>query len=504
MTTGDSPAQPQAPAVLETGIPGLDAILGGGLTANRLYVVEGIPGSGKTTLAMQFLREGARRGERVLHISLSETEEELRAVARSHGWSLDGIEVCELAPGEDKLDPDLQYTVFHPSEMELSETTRTVLSRVDRLKPSRVVVDSLSEIHLLAGSALRYRRQILALKQFFAGRHCTVLLLDDEAGIPEGLHARSIAHGVIVLDQLQPEYGGARRRVRVSKYRGMQFHAGYHDFVLRSGGLEVFRRVVAAESAAGQPKGRLSSGLADLDALLGGGLDRGSSTLITGATGTGKSTLAAQFALAAAKRGEHASLFLFDESVPTLLRRCDGLELPVREHVRAGRIRLHAVDPAELSPGEFAHAVLRAAQSDATSIVAIDSLNGFLNAMPEERFLTVHLHELLSCLGRLGVATLLVGVQPELIGHVMGTPGDASYLADAIILLRYFEAAGEVRQAISVLKKRGGEHERTLREYRIERGGPRIGEPLREFHGVLTGVPSYHGSATPLLQASKP
>jgi circadian clock protein KaiC len=496
-------SEPNTGGILQTGIPGLDQVLAGGLTANRLYVIEGLPGSGKTTLAMQFLLEGVRRGERVLCVTLSETEEELQAVARSHGWSLEGVRVCELTPTEDKLNPDLQYTVFHPSELELSETTRSILSEVDRLKPSRVVIDSLSELHLLAGTALRYRRQILALKQFFTGRQCTVLLLDDQADIAEGLHPRSIAHAVIVLDQLQPEYGGERRRLRVSKYRGVHFHGGYHDFIIRRGGLEVFRRMVQEKSDHRRPNSRLSSGIADFDALLGGGLDLGTSTLITGATGTGKSTLAVQFALAAAQRGERAALFLFDESVWTLLARCDGLQLPVREHVAAGRIVLHPVDPAELSPGEFAHAVVQAAQQESTSIVAIDSLNGYLNAMPEERFLTIQLHELLSCLGRFGVATLLVGVQPELIGSPTGTPGDASYLADTIILLRYFESAGEVRQAISVVKKRAGEHERTIREYRIERGGMRVGSPLREFRGVLTGIPTYQGSNEPLLRTGK-
>jgi circadian clock protein KaiC len=472
-----------------TGIEGLDEVLCGGLTPDRVYLVEGVPGSGKTTLALQFLLEGARRGEPVLYVTLSETEAELHAIATSHGWSLAGTAVRELVPSEASLLPDDQYTMFHPSEVELSETTKAILADVDRLKPRRVVFDSLSEMRLLAGNPLRYRRQLLALKQFFVGRGCTVVLLDDLTSSSHDLQVQSVVHGVIRLEQLNPEYGGERRRLIVLKYRGVAMRGGYHDYVVRKGGLVVFPRLVAREHHTDPPSGRLTSGVREIDDLLGGGIERGSSVLVVGAAGTGKSSLAAQFAVQAAARGEHAAMFIFDESLAMLMRRVEGLGIPLSRHLDDGSITVQQVDPAELSPGEFAHGIMECVERRHARFVVIDSLNGYMSAMPEERFLIAQLHEILAYLGQAGVATMLIAAQHGLIGS-MQSPVDASYLADAVVLMRYFEARGELRQAISVVKKRGGSHERTIREFSLTSQGLRVGEPLRGFRGVLTGVPS--------------
>jgi len=480
-----------------TGVTGLDDILAGGLARRRLYLVEGVPGSGKTTLALQFLIAGAAAGESVLYVTLSETEEELRTVAESHGWSLEGVKIRELTPDEDSLDPDEQNTMFHPSELELASTTKLILADVDRLKPSRVVFDSLSELRLLAGTALRYRRQILALKQFFATRDCTVILLDDMTASDHDLQVQSIAHGVVLLEQLTPEYGGERRRLRVVKYRGVKFRGGFHDYKINPGGLHVFPRLVAAEHRQASTRTRLPSDIPELDALLGGGLEDGTSTLVVGAAGTGKSTLAAQFAVAAACRGHQAAMFIFDESPATLTGRCGQLGVDLSTYASSGMVTIQPVDPAELSPGEMVDAIRVAVEERHAKVIVIDSLNGYLNAMPDERHLTIQLHELLMYLGQKGVATILVGAHHGLIGAQMTAPVDASYLADAVILLRYFEARGEVRQAISVMKKRGGKHERSLREFRLEDGRIFVGAPLREFRGVLTGVPTYEDHATP-------
>jgi circadian clock protein KaiC len=481
--------------VASTGIPGLDDVLVGGFSRNRLFLVEGVPGSGKTTLALQFLATGAAADETVLYVTLSETEEELRSVADSHGWSLTGITIRELAPPETELEPEEQNTMFHPAEVELAATTKSVLDEVEQLKPTRVVFDSLSELRLLAGGALRYRRQILALKQYFANRQCTVLLLDDLTGTEHDLQVQSIAHGVVRLEQQQPEYGSQRRRLRIMKYRGVHFRGGFHDYSIHRGGLQVFPRLVAAEHRQHTSRTRLVSAIPALDDLLGGGIEEGTSTLIVGAAGTGKSTLAAQFAAAAAARGAASAMFLFDESPQTLLSRCSELRIDLAGAIADEKVLIQQVDPAELTPGEFIHAIRTAVDAGAR-IVVIDSLNGYLNAMPEERFLTIQLHELLMYLGQQGVATILIGAHQGLIGAQMHTPVDASYLADAVILLRYFEARGEVRQAISVVKKRGGEHERTIREFRLAAGGIHVGAALREFRGVLSGVPVYEGTET--------
>jgi circadian clock protein KaiC len=477
--------------LVSTGIAGIDDILDGGFTHRRLVLVEGVPGSGKTTLALQFLMAGARRGEPVLYITLSETAEELVAVAASHGWSLDGITIRELTPPEAELDPDEQNTMFHPAEIELATTTSLFLADVERLKPTCVVLDSLSEVRLLAGGALRYRRQILALKQFFAARQCTVMLLDDLTATDRDLQVQSIAHGVILLEQLNPQYGSERRRLRVVKYRGVHFRGGYHDYVIREGGLEVFPRLIAAEHRQDTTRAKLPSDLPELDALLGGGIEEGTSTLVVGAAGTGKSTIAAQFAAAAAGRGQRASMFLFDERPQTLLARCDDLQIDLARHLDSGMVTIQQVDPVELAPGEFIHAIRKAVEQDGARVLVIDSLNGYLSAMPEERHLIIQLHELLMYLGQHGVATILIGAHQGLIGAQMNTPVDASYLADAVVLLRYFEMAGEVRQAISVVKKRGSRHERTIREFRLDQGRISVGETLRGFRGILTGVPVY-------------
>ncbi|WP_295977031.1 ATPase domain-containing protein [uncultured Variovorax sp.] len=481
--------EPHHQRLLSMGVPGLNDVLGGGLEPDRLYLFEGTPGAGKTTIAMQFLLEGAARGESALYVTLSETEHELRGVAASHGWDISEVHVREMLPTQDTLQPDEQYTMFHPSEVELSETTLRLLADVEAIKPSRIVFDSLSELRLLSGSSLRYRRQILALKQFFAGRQCTVLLLDDMTATEHDLQVQSIAHAVVRLEQSNSDYGAARRRLLVVKYRGQSFRGGYHDYKIRRGGLQVFPRLVAAEHLNDAAPAKLPSGIDALDALLGGGLDKGTSTLIVGAPGTGKSTVAVQFAIAAAERGDAAALFVFDESVNTLRARSAGMNMKLEPHLQSGRIRLKQVDPAELSPGELVHEIRLAVTKHGAKVIVIDSLNGYLNAMPDERFLIVQLHELLTYLGQSGVATLLIGAQHGLIGAQMNSAVDASYLADAVLLLRYYEAEGEVRQAISVLKKRGGVHERSIRAFSMNQNGLHVGDPLRRFRGILTGVP---------------
>ncbi len=473
-----------------SGTVGLDQILGGGLTPNRLYLVEGDPGAGKTTLAMRYLLEGAARGESVLYVTLSETREEITSIAESHGWSLDAVQIFELVAPEESLTPDSQYTMYHPAETELAETTRAVLEEVDRVKPKRVVFDSLSEMRLLAQNPLRYRRQILALKQFFTGRQCTVLLLDDRSSEDSDLQVRSIAHGVLTLEQLSPEYGAERRRLRVIKMRGKQYQGGYHDFTIVKGGLSVFPRLVASEHHRSFTRDRVVSGVTPLDDLLGGGLDRGTSTLIMGPAGTGKSSVALQYACAAAMRGEPVAVFAFDESIGTLIGRTTALGMDVQGQIQAGRIRVQQVDPAELSPGEFVHTVRSQVEEGGCRMVIIDSLNGYLNAMPEERFMIIQLHELLTYLGQQGVTTIMVVAQHGLVGSAMQAPVDVSYLADCVVMTRYFELEGRVKKAISVVKKRSGSHEETIRELRIGTQGLKVGEPLEHLRGVLTGVPT--------------
>jgi circadian clock protein KaiC len=488
---------------MATGIEGLDSILEGGLPTNRIYLIEGDPGTGKTTLALQFLLEGVRLGEPGLYVTLSETKEELLSVAQSHGWSLDGFSIFELIPSADSLMPDSQYTIFHPSEIELSETVSAVLQEVERIKPRRVVFDSLSEMRLLAHDALRFRRQILALKQYFAGRETTVLLLDDKVSEErQDLQVQSIAHGVISLEHLAVEYGGARRRLRVIKMRGARFRGGYHDFNIETGGIAVFQRLVAAQHRQDFVRGAVTSNVPELDSLLGGGLDRGSSTLILGPAGCGKSSIGAQFAAASAMRNEPAAAFVFDETLATYTARAAGIGTDIQKYVQDGLITLQQVDPAELAPGEFAHAVIRAVDKNGARVVVIDSLNGYLNAMPEERFLTIQMHELLTYLNQRGIVTILVMAQHGFLGSSMQTPVDVSYLADTVVMLRYFEAEGSVHRALSVIKKRTGAHENTIRELEITSSGIRVGKPLTKFRGVLSGIPTYAGEQDTLITES--
>lgn len=475
-------------AFLSTGIEGLDDVLRGGFTSDRLYLVEGSPGSGKTTLALQFLLEGARKGESSLYITLSETAVELRSVAAAHGWSLDGIHIHEVLPSESILDPAEQYSIFHPSDIEMGTMTKGVLSIVEKIKPVRVVLDSLSALQLLASNALIYRRQVLAFKQFFASRSCTALFLDDRTASDGDLQVRSIAHGVITLERMATDYGGIRRRMEIIKYRGIAFREGLHDYKIQHGGLIVYPRLVAADTRELTSRKQFRSGVTELDSLLGGGLEEGSSTLIAGPPGTGKSTLAAQFVHTCLQHGENAAMFVFEESATTLLHRTDALHIDLRSHLESGSLSLRQVDPAQLTPGEFVHQVCRAADAGA-QVIVVDSLNGFMQAMPNEKMLTSHMHELLTYLGQRGVITLLIGVQQGMLGGQMSTNVDASYLSDNIILLRYFEANGEVQQAISVFKKRGSGHERTIRQLSITSKGLVIGPVLKQFRGILTGVP---------------
>jgi circadian clock protein KaiC len=472
-----------------TGVQGLDDVLHGGLIPSRLYLLHGNPGAGKTTLALQYLREGVRLGERCLYVTLSETKEELGAGARSHGWTLDGIEVLELVADERALDGDAQLTMYHPSEVELTETTQKVLKGIEDYAPSRMVLDSLSELRLLAQSSLRYRRQILSLKQFFIGRHCTVLLLDDRTAEGPDLQLQSIAHGVLALNHNAPSYGRTARQMQVIKFRGSDFRSGYHDFTIRRGGIEIFPRLAAAEHDAPFERTPIQSGVAALDTLLGGGVDRGTTTLLAGPPGCGKSTVAVQYAAAACARGDHAAVFAFEESRAMLLARSKGLGTHIVEGLGSGQMLVRQIDPVEISPGEFAQMVRTSVERDAAKVVVIDSLNGYLNAMPGDQFLTAQLHELLSYLNNRGVATFLVVAQSGMIGSGMRTPVDASYLADAVVMLRLFEHAGMVKKAISVLKKRSGAHEESIRQIWFDAMGVHLSEPLMHLRGVLTGVP---------------
>ena len=471
------------------GIDGLDDVLQGGLIRGRLYLLDGNPGAGKTTLALQYLLEGIRTGEKCLYVTLSETKEELAAGALSHDWSLDKIEILELIATEEELDGEAEITMYHPGEVELTRTTRQVLEAIERVRPERMVLDSLSELRLLAQSSLRYRRQILALKQFFIGRKCTVLLLDDRTAEGPDLQLQSIAHGVISLDHRSPAYGQSQRQLQIVKFRGSNFRSGFHDFAIRQGGLEVFPRLTASEHRRDFERTPITSGVPALDDLLGGGVDRGTSTLLVGPPGSGKSTVAVQYAAAAAARGNHAAIFAFDESRSILLTRSKGLGLRVQEGRGPGEILIRQIDPAEIAPGEFAQLVRESVQRDGARVVVIDSLNGYLNAMPEDQFLTAQLHELLSFLNNEGVATFLVVAQSGLMGGNMRAPVDASYLADAVIMLRMYEHMGKVKKAISVLKKRSGSHEEAIRQIWFDAGGIHLSEPLTQLRGVLTGVP---------------
>jgi len=478
-------------ADVPTGVEGLDLILRGGLIPSRTYLVEGTPGAGKTTLAMQYLIEGVRRGQKSLYITLSESRAELLASAAGHGWTLQGVEIREYIITDASVERDREITMYHASEIELGDTMTRMLADVESVRPDRVVIDALSELRLLSDSVIRYRRQLLALKKYFAERQCTVLVLDDRSNDERDSHVESIVHGVIALEHGFTGYGADRRRVRVRKMRGRRFHTGLHDYIIRTGGLEMFPRLVAAEHKSTFKRAIIQSGIVELDQLLGGGPQLGTSTLLTGPAGSGKTTVAMQYAAAAARRGERVSVYMFDELRSLMIDRFVDIGLDLRELVADGRMTLRQIDPTEMSPGEFTSLVRTDVEQQNASVVVIDSLNGYLNAMPHEEFLAAQLHELLSYLGHRGVATMLVVGQQGIVGLHMTVPVDASYLADSIVLFRFFEVAGEVRKAISVTKKRGGSHENTIRELTINTNGVRVGRALSDFHGVLTGVPAY-------------
>jgi len=490
------------PNRIHTGIAGLDDVLGGGLPEAHLYLVEGDPGAGKTTLALQFLLEAHRRGEPVLYITLSESIRELKTIAHSHGWSLEGITLFEIMPAPETLLPDDQYTVFHPGDVELGATFKRIFDQVDSVKPRRVVLDSLSEIRLLARDLSRYRRQILGLKQFFASKRCAALLLDDRpiGGRPD-FTVLSTVHGVLSLERTHREFGAIRRRLQVLKLRGVKFFDGYHDYEIKTGGLSVFPRLATANHKPLEPQSGSLSGVEGIDLLLGGGLDRGTSTLLIGPAGSGKSSIALQYAAAAAERGEKALVFTFEESLTTIFRRSHGLGVDLKKHIERGTLTIRQFDPAELSTGDFVHQIRTSVEEQQLHAFVLDSVNGFLNAMPGEQFLMSQLHELLSYLNEHGIVSILVMAQYGILGSSMNSPVDLSYLADTVVLLRFFEAAGKVRKAISVVKKRSGGHEETVRELRIGPNRIAVGEPLIDFQGVLSGTPTYVGRAEGLMKA---
>jgi circadian clock protein KaiC len=483
-----------------TGVPGLDQLLNGGLPARRLHLLQGDPGTGKTTLALQFLMEGRAEGEKTLYVSLSETSHELHAVAASHGWNLEGIEVFELTPPGGRSDD--QYTLYHPAEIELTEMVKRVLDVTERLNPARIVLDSLSEMRLLARDPLRYRRQILALKEYFSGRNCTVVMLDDKTSADSDLQLQSIAHAVILLEQMAFEFGRSRRRMRIVKVRGVPGTEGYHDFKIRKGGIEVYPQLVP-------PTDRLMStelvrsGIAEMDALVGGGLTPGTCTLFIGPAGVGKSSFATQYVAASASETP-CSIYLFDERRSVLLHRSDALGMKLSDHVRSGRVTIEQIEPGEVSPGEFAHKVCERVNRDGSRIVMIDSLNGYLHAIPTSHSPLVRMHELIAYLNERGVTTMLVAAQHGIMGMGMQAPVDVSYLADAVVLFRFFEAGGHVRKAISMVKKRTGAHETAIRELVVGPARIRVGPPLTDFHGIMTGVPQYRGDSEPLLNPRAP
>jgi circadian clock protein KaiC len=499
-------AVPPLPAATQarvsTGIPGLDDILAGGLPSHHLYLVEGDPGTGKTTMALHFLREGVRRGEKGLYVTLSESKGELLGVAASHGWTLDGITIHEMAPQNDDVQPEAQYTVFHPAEVELADTIASVFTIVNEVQATRVVFDSLSELRMLAQNPLRYRRQILSLKRFFAGRSCTVLLLDDRTAGQNDLQLQSIAHGVILMLNQERDYGTKRRRLEVRKLRGSKFREGYHDYTIETGGVVVFPRLVASEHHPGIANECVSSGIGGLDKLLGGGIHTGTSNLLMGPAGCGKSSIATKYAMAAASRGTKAAIFTFDETLATLLQRSAGLGMDVAKATETGKMTVAQIDPAEMGPGEFVHRV-RQTVSQGARLIVIDSLNGFFYAMSGEQALMLQIHELLAYLDQMGVTTILTMAQHGFVGTHMNAPIDVSYVADAVLLFRYFEAEGAVKQAISVVKKRTGIHERSIRELSFQNGSIQVGEPLTQFEGVLTGVPKYLGGRAKLATGAK-
>lgn len=489
--------------LVQTGVPGLDDVLFGGLPGHHVYLIEGTPGTGKTTLAMQFAVEAARTGEKVLYVALSETAQELSAIAAAHGWDLNGIALFEVTPVEASIQPEQEYTVFHSDEVEMVQTIRLILERVNQEQATRVVIDSLAELRLLSRDTIRYRRQVLALKQYFTKKQVTVLLLDDHTSEALDRQVHSLVHGVISLERLSREYGVNRRRLEVIKLRGADYMQGFHDYVIRRGGITVFPRLVSAHHHEPVQREVVSSHMKGLDDLLGGGLDRGSATLVLGPSGCGKTTVSLQYAVAAIDRAEPVAVYTFDEGVSSLLTRGDALGMNLTEHLRQKKVTLQQVNPAELSPGDFASQVRQSVEQDKAQIVIIDSLNGYMTAMPQEQYLSLQMHELLTYLNQRGVVTILILAQQGVLGS-MQTNIDLSYLADNIVLLRFFEAAGRVRRAISVVKKRSSNHEQTIREFTIGLpDGISIGRPLSEFQGVLSGLPQFVGDPEALSKAVK-
>jgi circadian clock protein KaiC len=486
-------------APIPSGVPGLDGILMGGYSAQRAHLVEGRPGSGKTTLGLQFLLDGMRRGERCLYITLSESKRELVSVAERHGWSLAGLDIYELVPPELSLDPKQQQSLVYASDLELGETVQMALTEIARVKPDRVVFDSLSEIRLLSQGSLRYRRQVLALKSFFLLNNVTVLMLDDLTSEQDDLNLHSISHAVIRLEQLAPVYGAERRRLRVIKMRGTNFRGGFHDMVIRRGGLQVFPRLVAAEHHRDFEHEPVPSGVAELDKLLGGGLDRGTSTLIIGPSGAGKSSMALGYVRATLERGERVLMLSFDETKRTLLQRAAGIGVDLAAYLEAGLLSIHQIDPSNVSPGELSERIRESVEQDDAKLVLIDSVTGYLNAMAEEHFVVLQMHEILTYLNQQGVVTVMILAQHGMVGQ-MASPVDLTYLSDSVVLLRFFEAEGRIRRAVSVLKKRTGTHEDTIREFGIDKQGLRVGGTLKEFRGVLTGVPTFEGERSSLLK----
>jgi len=489
-------------SIVATGTTGLDTILRGGLPASRLYLLEGQPGSGKTTLALQFLLKGAELGESCLYVTLSETADELAEVAHSHGWSLDGLHLFELAAAQNVLGDGQQQSVLHPWEVELDGTIKLIQAEVERLKPTRIVFDSLSELRLLAQDSLRYRRQVLALKQYFSPRNITVFLVDDLTGGERDAHLHSLCHGVISLERVTLDFGAARRRMQVQKLRGVNFIAGYHDLALVKGGMRIFPRLIASDHHVPFVGDPISSGVAGIDALLDGGPLRGTSTLLTGPPGSGKTNVALKYVATACERGERCCVFEFDERTGTLLTRAKALGMDLQSHIDSGLLELRQMDPAELSPGEFAWAIRECVEERDCKLIVLDSLNGYLSSMPQEKQLMLQMHELLSYLNQSGVVTFFINPQNGLVGSMSTGNLNVSYMADTVIMFRYFEAGGRIRKAISVIKNRSGAHEDSIRELRIDAGGLRLSEPLKDFSGILTGTPQYVGESGPLLDSN--
>ena len=486
----------------QTGVPGLDEILSGGLPRNHLYLLQGKPGTGKSTIALQFLLEGVRTGEKSLYVTFSETKLELETVAKSHGWNLENLDILELSAISSSIGTSSQTTLFHPSEIELNKTMNLLLAKLNESNAKRIVFDSVSELRLLADNSLRYRRMMLEFKEFFIGRGSTVLFLDDLTSEAGDIHVQSIVHGVLLLEKFRAGYGVERRQFHISKLRGVAFKGGTHDYSIIKGGITIFPRLVASDSHANFQRETFSSEVPALDSLIGGGFHRGTSNLLLGPAGTGKSTIAMKFAIEAAKKGKKVAIYNFEESSFNILVRAQELGLELEKYIASGNITLRKIDPAELTPGQFNALLRNSANEFHADMVVIDSLNGYIHAMPEQKFLMLQLHELLAFLSSRGVVTVMILAQSGIMGQ-MQTPLDLTYLADTVIITRYFEAFGSIKKAISVIKKRTGTHEETMRELKIGPGGVIVGPVLKEFSGIFTGVPKYSGTESKMMPGER-